>query len=133
MTTTSLAEPAGAALRTEVAFTLPLGYVDSAGQVHQDGQMRLATAADEILPMRDPRVIANPAYLTVIVLSRVLSRLGNLDQVTPHVIEGLFAADLGYLQDLYNRVNFTDTPARRVACPHCEQSFELEPEMPGKP
>ena len=92
-------------LQTEFEFTLPLGYVDADGSVHKDGIMRLATAADEILPLRDPRVQNNPAYLVVILLSRVITRLGSLSQVTPQVIEGLFAADLAYLQDRYNAIN----------------------------
>lgn len=92
-------------LQTEFEFTLPMGYVDADGNVHKDGVMRLATAADEILPLRDPRVQNNPAYLVVILLSRVITRLGTLSQVTPQVIEGLFAADLAYLQDRYNTIN----------------------------
>lgn len=92
-------------LQTEFEFTLPLGYVDADGDVHKEGVMRLATAADEILPLRDPRVQNNPAYLVVILLSRVITRLGTLSQITPQVIEGLFAADLAYLQDRYNTIN----------------------------
>jgi hypothetical protein len=95
-------------LQTEYEFTLPLGYVDQDGELHRDGTMRLATAADEILPLKDPRVRANEAYLIVILLSRVVERLGSLAQITPKTIEGLFAADLAYLQDLYNRVNRVD-------------------------
>lgn len=92
-------------LQTEFEFTLPMGYVDADGNVHKDGVMRLATAADEILPLRDPRVQNNPAYLVVILLSRVVTRLGTLSQVTPQVVEGLFAADLAFLQDRYNAIN----------------------------
>lgn len=92
-------------LQTEFEFTLPMGYVDADGNVHKDGVMRLATAADEILPLRDPRVQSNPAYLVVILLARVVTRLGTLPQVTPQVIEGLFAADLAYLQKRYNAIN----------------------------
>jgi hypothetical protein len=95
-------------LQTEHEFTLPLGYVDADGELHREGTMRLATAADEILPLKDPRVRANDAYLIVIILSRVIERLGSLSQVTPKVVEGLFAADLAYLQDLYNRINRLD-------------------------
>src|SRR3954453_24257929 len=91
-------------LQTEYEFTLRLGYVDQDGQLHRDGTMRLATAADEILPLKDPRVQANPAYLVVILLSRVVTRLGTLEAINPKVIEGLFTADLAYLQDLYNRI-----------------------------
>ena len=95
-------------LQTEYEFTLPLGYIDQDGELHRDGTMRLATAADEILPLKDPRVRANEAYLIVILLSRVVGRLGSLPQITPKIVEGLFAADLAYLQDLYNRVNRVD-------------------------
>ena len=96
------------AFRTEVEFTLPKGYFDDAGVLHRRGVMRLATAADEILPLRDPRVQQNEAYLTIIVLSRVIVRLGSLSDIHTGVIEGLFAADLGYLQRLYERFNAED-------------------------
>ena len=95
----------GTAVRTEFAFTLPVGYVDGSGVAHRVGTMRLATARDEILPLRDPRVRENEAYLTVVLLGRVITRLGSLPQVTNGVIEGLFASDLAFLQDLYRRVN----------------------------
>ena len=92
-------------LQTEYRFVLPRGYVDSAGTVHRDGIMRLATARDEITPQRDPRVRENESYLTVLLLSRVVTRLGGLAQVHTGVIEGLFASDLAFLQDLYRRIN----------------------------
>ena len=91
--------------QTEFEFSLPRGYVDKDGRVHREGAMRLATAADEILPLKDPRVQGNPAYLVVILLARVVTRLGELEVVNPKVIEELFAADLAYLQDFYNRIN----------------------------
>lgn len=90
---------------TEIAFTLPKGYVDSGGALHRHGVMRLATAADEILPLRDPRVQQNEAYLIVIVLARVLVRLGTLTDIDTSMIEGLYASDLAYLQQLYERLN----------------------------
>ena len=95
---------------TEVDFTLPKGYLDADGVLHTDGVMRLATAADEILPLKDPRVQANPAYLTIIVLARVVTRLGSLPDVNTKVVEGLFASDLDYLQALYERLNAADEP-----------------------
>jgi hypothetical protein len=98
-------------LQTEFDFTLPRGYVDKDGNLHRQGIMRLATARDEIEPMRDPRVVDNEAYLTVILLSRVLTQLGDVSQVTPKTIEGLFALDLAYLQDLYEAVNFGGSEA----------------------
>lgn len=91
--------------QTEIEFTLPKGYVDTDGTLHKDGTMRLATAADEILPLKDPRVKQNPAYLAVIVLSRVITRLGTVPDVNTKVIEGLFASDLNYLQALYESFN----------------------------
>lgn len=97
-------------LQTEFEFTLPKGYIDADGTLHRDGVMRLATAADEILPLRDPRVQSNPAYLVVILLSRVVTKLGTVNPITPQVIEGLFAADLAYLQDFYNEINGADAP-----------------------
>lgn len=95
-------------LQTEFPFTLPKGYVDEEGRLHRKGTMRLATARDEIQPLRDPRVKENEAYLTVILLSRVITELGSVDQVTPKTVEGMFAADLSYLQDFYQIVNFGD-------------------------
>lgn len=95
---------------TEVDFTLPKGYLDQDGVLHTEGVMRLATAADEILPLKDPRVQANPAYLTVVVLARVVTRLGALRDVNTKVVEGLFASDLNYLQKLYEELN-ADEPA----------------------
>ncbi|GAB3023369.1 hypothetical protein GCM10025298_09050 [Natronobiforma cellulositropha] len=92
-------------LQTEFEFTLPKGYVDDEGTVHRDGRMRLATAADEIKPLNDPRVQENSSYLTIILLSRVVFQLGSLESVTTDVIESLFVSDLAYLQDLYERVN----------------------------
>jgi hypothetical protein len=120
------------AIRTEFEFILPRGYVDPEGNVHREGMMRLATAADEILPLRDPRVQANPAYLLVILLSRVITRLGSVDPINPKVIEGLFAGDLNYLQEYYNRINGNGTLAFKVVCPHCNQSFEAEPVSSGE-
>lgn len=95
-------------LQTEFPFTLPKGYVDDEGGLHRTGTMRMATARDEIQPLRDPRVKENEAYLTVILLSRVITELGTVGQVTPNTVEGLFAADLAYLQDVYRIVNFGD-------------------------
>lgn len=95
-------------LQTEFPFTLPKGYVDEHGTLHREGVMRLATARDEIEPLRDARVKENEAYLTVILLARVITQLGEVRQVTPKTVEGLFAADLGYLQDFYRIVNFGD-------------------------
>ncbi|MGC9505747.1 hypothetical protein [Baaleninema sp.] len=94
-----------AMFQTEFEFTLPKGYVDSDGNLHRKGIMRLANAIDEILPMRDPRVKSNPAYATVIILARTIERLGALDEVSPTVIENLYACDLNYLQKFYRKIN----------------------------
>jgi len=94
-----------AGLQTEFEFTLPRGYVDSSGTLHKKGRMRLATAMDEIAPLRDPRVKANPAYLVIILLARVITRLGTVEVIETGVIENLFAADLAYLQDFYRKIN----------------------------
>jgi len=102
-------------LTTEFPFTLPKGYVDINGTLHRDGVMRLATARDEIEPLRDPRVRENEAFHTLIVLARVVTRLGTLDQVTPQTIEDLFVSDLAFLQDLYEAVNFGVVPEEREA------------------
>jgi hypothetical protein len=98
-----------AGLQTEFAFTLPKGYIDGDGVLHRQGTMRLATARDEIEPLRDPRVSGpDDPFLTILVISRVVTSLGTLRQVTPTVVEGLFAADLAFLQDLYGIINFGD-------------------------
>lgn len=112
--------------QTEFEFILPKGYVDSEGNLHKQGIMRLATAADEILPMKDPRVQANPAYLTVILLSRVITRLGTCESINTKTIEDLFASDLSHLQEFYQRINGNGTGRLKVACPKCEHEFEVE-------
>ena len=112
--------------QTEYEFTLPLGYVDGEGNLHREGVMRLATAADEILPLKDPRVQANQAYLVVILLARVVTRLGSVAQINPKVVEGLYAADLGYLQELYNRINGNGGAGIPAVCPKCSHPFEVE-------
>jgi hypothetical protein len=117
---------AGAALQTEFRFELPRGYVDDSGQVHREGVMRLATARDEIMPLRDPRVRDNESYLTVLLLSRVVTQLGSLAEVTPAVIEGLFASDLAFLQDLYRRVNQEGHTHAPVTCPACGHDFQVD-------
>jgi hypothetical protein len=113
-------------LQTEFEFTLPKGYVDQEGNLHREGVMRLATAIDEITPMRDPRVKVNEAYLTIILLSRVITRLGSLRQVTPKVIEDLFSADLAYLQNFYHQINENGSAQIEVVCPECQHRFEVE-------
>jgi hypothetical protein len=113
-------------LQTEFAFELPKGYVDEDGTPHRRGIMRLATARDEIMPLRDPRVRDNEAYLTVLLLSRVVTELGTLPSVSPGVIEGLFASDLAFLQDLYSRVNHEGTSQVAVTCPECSYEFEVD-------
>lgn len=112
-------------LQTEFEFRLPRGYVDAEGTRHREGVMRLATAADEIQPHRDPRVRANPSYMTVIILSRVVTRLGTLEDVTPPVVEGLFVTDLAYLQDLYERINSRGADTADAVCPDCGENFEV--------
>jgi hypothetical protein len=129
-----LAAPSVTAGVTEFPFTLPRGLVDPDGTVHTVGAMRLATAFDEIEPLKDPRVRANPGYLVIILLARVITRLGTLEQVNTRAIEHLFAADLAYLQDLYVRVNTAGHTRLHVACPHCAGEFDVDPtpESPGE-
>jgi len=118
-------------MQTEFPFTLPRGYVDAEGNVHREGAMRLATAFDEIGPMKDPRVQANPGYLIIILMARVITTLGHLTHINPRVIESLYASDLAYLQDLYIRINQNGHNRVSIACPHCEGKFELEVERLG--
>jgi hypothetical protein len=113
-------------LHTEFGFVLPRGYLDASGVLHREGVMRLATARDEILPQQDPRVRENDAYLTVLLLSRVVTRLGTISQVTPGTIEGLFASDLAFLQDLYRRVNQEGHSQAAVTCPSCQHEFTVD-------
>jgi hypothetical protein len=117
--------------QTEYEFQLPRGYVDADGNLHRDGAMRLATAADEILPMKDQRVQANPAYLVIILFSRTITRLGSLSVINPKVIEGLFSADLLFLQDFYNRINGLDESPVRITCPQCRHEFVPPGPSPG--
>ncbi len=113
-------------IQTEHEFTLPVGYQDDYGALHRDGVMRMATAADEILPLRDSRVQANEAYLIIILLSRVITRLGSVTHINPKVIENLYAADLAFLQEFYNQVNRTGTTGVQAACPRCDHEFTVE-------
>ncbi len=113
-------------LRTEFPFTLPRGYVDAAGTVHRDGVMRLATARDELIPLRDDRVRENPAYLTVVLLARVITRLGGIEDVHAGIVENLFASDLAFLQDLYGRVNAEGHARAAITCPACREEFTID-------
>jgi hypothetical protein len=117
-------------LQTEFDFTLPKGYVDTDGTVHREGSMRLATAGDEILPLKDPRVQSNPAYLTCILLSRVVTKLGSVSEVSPHVVENLFVEDLAHLQDLYERVNTRGADTVDATCPECGEGFAVTVRSP---
>jgi len=114
------------AQQTEFPFTLPLGLADPDGIAHRDGAMRLATAFDEIEPLKDPRVRANPGYLVIILLARVITRLGTVEHINTRAIENLYAADLAYLQDFYQRVNQNGHTRLQVTCPHCDGDFDVE-------
>ncbi len=114
------------ALQTEFMFTLPRGYVDSEGNIHKQGTMRLATAMDEIGPLRDLRVKANQAYLAVPLLARVITKLGTLQDVNTGTIENLFSADFAYLQDFYTQINENGTAKIPTTCPECHHKYELE-------
>jgi hypothetical protein len=114
------------AFKTEYDFELPRGYVDDNGTLHKSGTMRLATAADEILPMRDQRVQQNPGYLSIILLARVVTKLGDLRAIDTRVIEKLFTADLAFLQNMYRSINDIEPPRLAVTCPKCEHEFEVD-------
>jgi hypothetical protein len=113
-------------LRTEFPFELPRGYVDATGTVHRSGVMRLATGRDELVPLRDDRVRENPAYLSVVLLARVVTRLGTIDDVHAGIIENMFATDVAFLQDLYRRVNQEGHTRAGVTCPSCQHSFAVD-------
>ncbi len=114
-------------LQTEFEFTLPKGYVDPEGTVHREGTMRLATAMDEIIPLKDVRVRNNDAYLSIMILSRVITKLGALSDMNTGVIERMFTTDLAYLQEFYRRINEDGGSLGVVACPSCSSEFEVEP------
>lgn len=116
----------GLIVQTEFSFTLPRGYIDEANQVHRQGVMRMAWALDEIEVVQDARVQANEAYLPVVLLSRVVTRLGGLPAITPQIIGKLFVIDLVYLEDLYERINTPELVTMGVACPKCNANFQIQ-------
>lgn len=113
-------------LQTEFQFVLPRGYVDDSGTVHREGTMRIARARDEIYPQSDQRVRENPSYLTVLLLTRTITKLGSLFEVDTYVVESLFASDLAFLQDLYRRINQEGHSQAAVTCPGCKQEFTVD-------
>ena len=113
-------------MKSEYAFTLPRGLVDAAGQVHREGTMRLATARDEIEPLRQVEVRQNEAYLAVLLLARTVTRIGEVTEITPQLVENLFAADFDHLQRLYERINSNGEAVGVVACPACANQFEVD-------
>src|SRR5205807_1407496 len=113
-------------MKTEVTFTLPRGYVDPSGTVHREGTMRLATARDEIEPLREVEVRQNQAYVTVLLLARTITRLGTITEVSPGLVEGLYAADFDHLQRLYERINSDGESVGVVSCPDCGHQFEVD-------
>ncbi len=110
----------------EFDFVLPRGYQEQNGTVHRAGKMRLAEAIDEIEAFNDARVQANEAYLPVILLSRVITRLGSLTALSPQVIEHLYITDFVYLEDLYTRINSREEMTVAAVCPHCNGRFQLQ-------
>lgn len=114
------------AFQTEFPFTLPKGFVDQDGNLHREGIMRLATAKDEIAPLQDYRVQQNRAYLVIILLSRVIEKLGSLNSINPNIIEGLFSSDLAYLQEFYRRINEEGAARIKTRCPSCDHEYELD-------
>ena len=117
----------GMAFKTEYRFVLPRGFVDAEGKVHKEGTMRLATARDEILPLQDYRVQSNRAYLVIVLLSRVITNLGDHKQVTVDMIENLFSTDLAYLQEFYRKINEEGgAPKHRVTCPKCQHEMDVD-------
>ena len=112
-------------METVYDFTLPRGYLDSTGEIHRRGKMRLATAGDEISATRDPRVLGNPSYLTIVVLGKVVTELEGVEMVTANLIEKLFTADLAFLQDMYQRINDIEPPMMETVCPDCGKVFKV--------
>ncbi len=112
-------------MTTVYDFELPRGYVDSLGEVHKRGKMRLATAGDEIAATRDPRVLSNPSYLTIVILASVITELEGMDTIVPNLVERFFTADLAFLQDMYQRINSINPPTMTVVCPDCGKTHEV--------
>ncbi|MFK0294777.1 hypothetical protein ACIQU6_30495 [Streptomyces sp. NPDC090442] len=115
-----------APLRTEFPFTLPRGYVDKQGVVHREGTMRLSTARDELIPLSDMRVRENPAYLSVVLLGRLITRLGTLTTVDADIVEQFFAVDLAFLQKFYSKINTDGTSLASTVCPECRHEFDVD-------
>ena len=113
-------------MQTEIAFTLPRGYADDGGTIHRDGAMRLATARDEIEPLGELDVRQNQAYLAVLLLARTITRIGDITDITPALVERLYAADFDHLQRLYERVNSNGEAVGVVSCPACSHAFEVD-------
>jgi hypothetical protein len=120
------------AFQVEFDFVLPKGYIDERGTVHREGTMRMATAMDEITPLRDPRVRSNEAYLVIVLLSQVITRLGTLPRLTPEIVEKFFAADIAYLQNLYREINEVEPQHMKVVCPNCGHEHEVEIPLLGE-
>lgn len=112
-------------MQTVYEFELPKGIVDEAGQVHKKGKMRLATAGDEIGATRDPRVLMNPSYLTIVVLSKVITEIEGIDVISVTLIEQLYTSDLAFLQDMYQKINDIEPPVMKAVCPKCGENFEI--------
>ena len=114
------------AFKTQFSFRLPRGYVDENGNLHRDGIMRLATARDEILPLQDYRVQSNRAYLVIVLLSRVITKLGDIKYIDTDIVENLFSTDLAYLQEFYRRINEEGAPKVHAQCPSCKTEFDVD-------
>jgi hypothetical protein len=112
-------------MQTIYEFDLPKGYVDQSGTVHKRGKMRLATAGDEISATRDPRVLSNPSYLSIVVLSKVITEIEGVEMVTPALVEKLFTADMAFLQDMYQKINNVEPVMIKVVCPECGKVHEV--------
>ncbi len=112
-------------METEFEFTLPKGYIDTNGEIHKYGKMRLATAGDEMKAQRDPRVLANPSYLTIVLLAAVITEIEGVNIIAPNIIEKLFTADLAFLQDMYQRINDIEPPTIHFVCPDCGKEHDI--------
>lgn len=119
------------AIATEFSFTLPQGLMD-ADRLHRQGKMRLATAKDELWVQAQPQVQNNPSYGALIMLSRVMTRLGSLTSVTPELLEGLVLRDIAYLREFYNRINQNGQAQIPAHCPHCNTQFRVEFALSGE-
>ena len=110
----------------EVEFTLPLGYMDGEGMLIRHGKMRPSTAYDELVVQDHEKNQFNKRYRDILILSQVITELGDIKLITPELIEEFFEMDFIYLQMLYKELNSSAEKKAEVRCPACGNIDEIE-------